>query len=57
VATHDALQPLPPLAIDLLLTLKGSQDQDLLEELLQLPNLDEDLSLADLLFPANSRKE
>jgi DNA-binding beta-propeller fold protein YncE len=49
VATHDAPQPLPVLAIDLLLTPKGSQDQDLLEELSQLPNLDEDLGLAHLL--------
>jgi DNA-binding beta-propeller fold protein YncE len=53
VATHDAPQPLPELVIDLLLTPKDSQDQDLLEELSQLSNLDEDLSLADLLFPAN----
>jgi hypothetical protein len=56
-ATHDAPQPLPALAIDLLLTPKDSQDQDLLEEFSQLPNLDEDVSLADLLFPAIGRNE
>jgi len=52
VAIEDAPQPLPALVIDVLLTPKDSQDQDLLKEFSQTPNLDEDLSLADLLFPA-----
>jgi DNA-binding beta-propeller fold protein YncE len=44
-ATQDAPRPLPALAIDLLLTPSDSQDQDLLEDLSQWPNLDDDIKL------------